>query len=182
MSTKAGPGNPPIRNRFRKGQSGNPRGRPKGSSRKKSESAFDLVIDRTLTVSQDGRQRELTVEEALQYKTWQDALSGNRTARRELLKMIARREKALAGVGAVTLPAPAVRVDKNDPTNVNDALTILDIARPCGRDQLLLEPWAVQMALTRRRGGARLTGEEVKDIKECTRAPETLRWPRGTAS
>jgi hypothetical protein len=45
-------------------------------------------------------------------------------------------------------------------------------------DAILLEPWAVQAALRRRRGSKALTTKDIDDIKRCTRAPETLRWPR----
>jgi len=56
-SKKVGPGHPPVDTRFRKGQSGNPKGRPKGRRKAAPEgtvSAFDLVIDKTLTVEQGG--------------------------------------------------------------------------------------------------------------------------------
>ena len=45
---------------------------------------------------QGGKAREVTVDEALQHKTYQQAIAGNRMASREVLKMIAKREKALA--------------------------------------------------------------------------------------
>ena len=48
------------------------------------------------------------------------------------------------------------------------------------RAQLLLEPWAVQAALHRRRGGNRLTDRERDEIRRCIRDPDSLRWPRGT--
>ena len=47
-------------------------------------SAFDIVFDKTLTVTQGGSERALTVEEALQLRTYQDAIAGNRPARREI--------------------------------------------------------------------------------------------------
>jgi hypothetical protein len=56
-----------------------------------------VVLERNLTVLQGGQPRELTIEEALQQRTYQDALAGNRAARREILKMIAKREKRLVG-------------------------------------------------------------------------------------
>ena len=46
------------------------------------------------------------------------------------------------------------------------------------RDRLLLEPWAVQLAISRRRGGTMLTSWNVSEIKRCTRDAETLKWPR----
>jgi len=81
MSSGVGPGRPPVASRFRKGQSGNPKGRPKARP-SPPPSAFDIVIDRTLTVTHNGKPREVTVEEALQHRTYQDALAGNRAARR----------------------------------------------------------------------------------------------------
>ena len=59
--------------RFRAGQSGNPAGRPK--KRRPHVSAFDIIFDKTLTVTQGGVERELTVDEALQLQTYQAALS-----------------------------------------------------------------------------------------------------------
>ena len=75
MSSAANHITPPASTRFRKGQSGNPRGRPRKQPDPQS-SAFDVVIDRTLTIVQDGVPREVTVDEALQHKTYQDAIAG----------------------------------------------------------------------------------------------------------
>ena len=80
--------------RFRKGQSGNPAGRPK--ARRPHISAFDIIFDKTLTVTQNGVVRDLTVDEALQIQTYQAALKGSRMAVRAVLKMIEKREVALA--------------------------------------------------------------------------------------
>ena len=74
---------------FRKGQSGNPKGRPrKNKSIETPRSAYDVVVDKTLTVVKDGVVREVTVEEALQHKTYQQALEGNRAAQREILRSV----------------------------------------------------------------------------------------------
>jgi len=83
-----------MNGRFVKGQSGNPAGRPK--KRRPHVSAFDIIFDKTLTVSQNGIERELTVDEALQLKTYQAALKGSKMAVRAVLKMIEKRESALA--------------------------------------------------------------------------------------
>ena len=105
MSRPVGPGRPPVESRFRKGQSGNPKGRPK-KAKPRAASAFDIVIDRTLTVTQGGMPRAVTVEEALQHRTYQEAIAGSRPARREVLKMIAKREQYLAARHGTTARPP----------------------------------------------------------------------------
>jgi hypothetical protein len=49
---------------FRKGHSGNPGGRP-ATSRASQDSAFDVLVEKTLTVTHHGAKREITMEEAL---------------------------------------------------------------------------------------------------------------------
>ncbi len=150
-----------------------------------STSAFDGVIDRSLPVMQNGKAREVTVEEALQHRTYQDAIGGNRAARREVLKMIAVREKWLAAKAPKHRPVD-VRIEPTDPDNANEALLLLGIAEPDTRsndpndphERLLLQSWAVQAALSRP-GRRRLSAKEVSEIKRCTRDAETLRWPAG---
>src|SRR6202453_1323160 len=85
-------------------------------------------------------------------------------------------------------PPAITRRISPDPDNADAALLLLGIAAPnparaeFGEDraQLLLEPWAVQAALHRRRGGQRLTDDERDWIRRRTRDPDSLRWPRGT--
>ncbi len=184
MSGGVGPGRPPAASRFRKGESGNPNGRPRSGSNPRP-SAFDVVIDLTLTMMQNGKPREVTVEEALQHKTYQDAIAGSRAAQREVLKMIAKREQWLAA--KAPKPRPGKRlIEPEDPDNANEALILLGIAEPDTRsygpndeyERLLLQPWAVQAALSRR-GRRRLSDRDVADINRSTREAETLRWPVG---
>jgi hypothetical protein len=191
MSDKVGPGRPPISSRFRKGQSGNLKGRPKGSAKTKLEkatSAFEILFEKTLTVTVGDVSREIAVDEALWHRTYQDAIQGNRVAQGEVLKMIARREKAL-DVRSSRKVIPAEYRMEHDPDNTDQALLILGIASydpalkefaNMDREPLLLEPWAVQAALSRRRGGSQLSDQNVADIKRCTRDADALRWPRGT--
>jgi len=46
---------------------------------------------------------------------------------------------------------------------------------PDGRRRLLLQPWAVQRALSR--GRRPLLAKDVSEIKHRTRDADTLRWP-----
>ena len=185
---KTGRGRPPVASRFRKGQSGNPNGRPKAQP-PSTGSAFEIVMDRTLTVSRSGVAHQVSVEEALQHQTYRDALSGNRAARNEVFRMIERRERAIAATGAKQRRNITLESEMVDPQNADAALLCLGIAsRDPSRarseeygEALLLEPWAVQKALSRRRGGARLSKKEVSEIKRCTRDAGSLRWTRRIA-
>lgn len=168
--------------RFRKGQSGNPKGRPK--KKPLPVSAFDIIFEKTLSVTQNGTERELTVEEALQLRTYQNALAGSRPARREVLKMIARREKWLASHAPAPKSGPVSLVIEEDPDNVNAALLLLGIATPNEHDygpddpyvRLLLEPWAVEAALRRTRG-LELSDSDRALLRNTVRNYHAIAWP-----
>jgi hypothetical protein len=170
---------------FPKGRSGN----LKASNTSKGRARPDARAFRpSLTVpDRGGGTREITVEEALQLRTYQDALAGKRMAMREVMKWIIKREAWLEKHEPEVAESGS-ELFTDDPDNADAALVLLGIAGPnparadfrAKRAQLLLEPWAVQAALRRRRGGQRLTKHELDDVRRCTRDPHTLRWPRGT--
>jgi Family of unknown function (DUF5681) len=68
VNDKSRSGATPNRGWFRKGRSGNPEGRPT-TSRPSQASAFDVVVEKTLTVAHHGGTREIPMEEALQQRT-----------------------------------------------------------------------------------------------------------------
>lgn len=171
--------------RFCKGQSGNPNGRPrKQKAVEASPSAFDVVLEKTLTVTQSGVERELTVEEALLLRTYQDALAGSRPARSRILAMILRRERWLGDHTRVNRSRPAEYIVKKDPQNANAALLLLGIAARdedhfSGTDRyerLLLEPWVVKAALRRGRNLGISEGG-IEEVRRSTRSPDKLVWP-----
>lgn len=174
----------PNRGQFPKGQSGNPGGRPKKAGASPATS-FNVIIDRTLNVKRNGIQQEIPVEEALQYRTYQEALAGKRMAIREVLRWILKREKFLAKHRPRVGTTVSWRETTPDPTNADAALVVLGIAcenpgrRDVGADrlQLLLEPWAVKAALKRRRGVRSLTRKDIDDIRRCSRDDGTLKFP-----
>jgi hypothetical protein len=174
-----------VRGRFEQGKSGNPAGRPRG--RRPHVSAFDVVFDKTLTVSQNGVERELTVDEALQFKTYQAALKGSKMAVRAVLKMIEKREVALAAQaprGEQRKSNPFVHVYDSD--SADEAMRLLGIAsiheEPSGvgwaHGRLKLESWATQAAISRP-GRRCLTQKNMDDVKLLTKNPDKLKWPRG---
>jgi hypothetical protein len=172
---------------FGKGRSGNPGGRPTASPTPQP-SAFEVLVEKTLTVTDGNGTREITIVEALQQQTYQRALAGEPMAAREVLKWIKEREAWLMDHGPKASPPAITCHISPDPDNADAALLLLGIAAPNprraedakGRAPLLLEPWAVQAAFRRRRGGQRLTDRECDEIRRCTRDPDCLRWPRGT--
>ncbi len=187
MNDKSRSGATPNRGWFRKGSSGNLRGRPT-TSRAPQASAFDVIVRKTLTVAHGGDRREITMEEALQQRTYRDAVEGKRMAMREVVKWILKREVWLAKHAPKASWQPIERHISPDPDNADAGLLLLGIAARdparadigADRAQLLLEPWAVQAALRRRRGGSRLTDRERDEIRRCTGDPDSLRWPRET--
>ena len=140
----------------------------------------------SLTVAHLGGTREITIEEALQQRTCRDAMAGKRMAQREVSKWILKREAWLAKHAPKASWRPIKHHVSPDPDNADAALLLLLIAAPNParadigghRAQLLLEPWAVEAALRRRRGGNRPTNRERDEIRRCTRDPDSLRWPR----
>ena len=83
MSGKSPSPSAPNPGWFPKGRSGNLNGRPRASRAPKS-SAFEVLMEKTVTVADRGGTREITVEEALQQRTYRDALEGKRPAMREV--------------------------------------------------------------------------------------------------
>ncbi|WP_373085273.1 DUF5681 domain-containing protein [Sneathiella sp.] len=188
MSDKPTRGRPPVSGRFKPGHSGNRKGRPKSRAKPQTSPAIEVILDKTLTVTRNGVLREITVEEALQQGVLQDAIEGNRSAQREVLKWIIKRDTYLAAENRRKSPKGATTLQSDDPGNADDALLLLEITDldPTHEDyheprpQMLLEPWAVQAALSRRRGGKKLTKNDLSEIRRCTRDPDSLHWPRGT--
>jgi hypothetical protein len=105
---------------FPKGRSGNLKGRPR-TSRTSKGSAFEVLVERTITVVDRGGTREMTVEGALQQRTYQDALVGKGMAMREVVKWIVKREAWLAKHEAKA-PQPTTFLSSPDPDNADAAL------------------------------------------------------------
>ncbi len=169
--------------RFVKGQSGNPSGRPK--ARRPNNSAFDIILDKMLHLVQGGVDRELTVDEVLQLKTYQAAIEGNRMAVRQVLKMIEKREAALRKLAPQEAPKPRPFRFVSSTDSANEAMTLLGIicedtgAWPSDAPpKLLVETWAAQAAISR--PGRRRSDKPNKDTLHLfVKDYAELRWPRG---
>jgi hypothetical protein len=72
---KVGYCHPPKHSRFKPGHSGNPKGRPKGS--KNETTIWRSILNRKIVIREGGRERKVTVLEALMLKSVEDGLKGN---------------------------------------------------------------------------------------------------------
>jgi hypothetical protein len=117
---------------FSKGSSPNPGGRPTASPAPQP-SAFQVLVEKTLTVTDRAGTREITIEETLQQQTYQRALNGDRMASREVLKWIMTRDAWLAKNGPKASPPAITRHISPDLDNADAALLLLGIAAPIRR-------------------------------------------------
>lgn len=84
-----GYGKPPRTTRFRKGQSGNPRGRPKGSRNFTTD--LDEILSEPLTITENGKPRKVSSQLAALKRLRAEALQGNPRALDRLLMLAADR-------------------------------------------------------------------------------------------
>jgi hypothetical protein len=168
--------------RFKRGQSGNPKGRPR-KPKPPASSPF-AILDELLTVHELGSVGELPLEDAMLIKTYQLAITGSRRAGKKLVKMILEREKLRFKSRALQAPRITSKLER-DPENALDALEILGIASreanasvgDSRNGYLRLERWAVEAAL-RRRNFEELSSSDKQFIRRWTRDSEAVKWPR----
>ncbi len=81
---EVGYGKPPKEMRFAKGQSGNPRGRPKGT--KNVATIFHDITRQLINVNENGRARTVTKLEAIMLQLTNKAVSGDLRAMKEFMQ------------------------------------------------------------------------------------------------
>ena len=101
-----GYGKPPVHTRFKRGQSGNPKGRPKGVNNLRSDVKKTLKIG--VTVNDQGVSRRASTQEAALLRLRDKALKGDTRSLDRLL--------ALAGLYNDEAPPP----DANQPLSIDD--------------------------------------------------------------
>ncbi|MDX5360363.1 MAG: DUF5681 domain-containing protein [Alphaproteobacteria bacterium] len=170
-----GYGRPPRATRFRKGQSGNPRGRPRG---RRTEPPYEAVLGQMVTIREGGVERRVTAAEAFLLHMTRRALEGDAAASR-----IARPAIENARLVRTELAGPehvVINLSFPRPGGVNSALVPLRMARKLDRyhdtARMALEPWIVDAVLARL-GECRLTPEEQQTVVKATRTPKKVRWP-----
>ena len=90
-----GYGKPPVASRFKPGQSGNPRGRPRGRKSLPKELQDTLALK--ITVTEGGKQRRITMQEAIIRGLVNDAVRRDVKAVRLILQLLERVPSAEPG-------------------------------------------------------------------------------------
>jgi hypothetical protein len=167
-------GQPPKATRFKKGQSGNPKGRPKNRRR---DVPYDMLLGQMVTVREDGRERRVTAAEAFILQLTKKGLEGDSASARASLAAIENARAVQSGRDS-DMPTMRIRFRFFGLCCVVEHLGIGVVVHPTDKQRvrLMLKPWAVEAALTRL-GSRRLAIEEQQTVLASTRTPDKVRWP-----
>jgi hypothetical protein len=170
---KIGYKQPPAATRFRKGRSGNPKGRPRARHR---QIPFDTVLGQLVTVREDDRERRITAAEAFILQLTQKGLAGDSAAARASLA-------AIEEARAKRTPEKDLEVLRIiiSSFGIGSALRTLGLGvkkYPLDKQRVRweLEPWIVEAALGRF-DARTLSADEQREVWRNTRTPHKVNWP-----
>lgn len=169
-----GYGRPPTTTRFKKGQSGNPRGRPPNLRRK---IPYDTVLGQMVTIREDGRERRVTAAEAFLLQLTRKGLQGDSSAARASLQAIetARAKAPLAG-SQVDVLRVIIRGVGVSPIIGTLGMAIKRFPLDKQKVRWELNTWIVDAALARL-GKRRLTVDEQREVVAVLRNRAAVCWP-----
>jgi hypothetical protein len=173
-SEEIGYGKPPKATQFKKGLSGNPRGRPRNRRR---EVPYDALLGQMVTIREDGRERRVTAAEAFLLHLTKRGLDGDNAAARasllaiEAARRTTRRDEPIIG---------GIVCHYVSPGSVGPALDALGMAVKLNRYSdnayYKLKPWIVESALARLNEN-HLTFDEHQLVLKATHSPQKVEWP-----
>ena len=92
--TKRGYKNPPKEHQFKKGKSGNPKGRPRKKKQSSSDPGLDLIasvhreLGKTISVQENGKHREITKLDAIFAQLVAQSVNGKPSQQKMLLSLL----------------------------------------------------------------------------------------------
>jgi hypothetical protein len=169
-----GYGNPPHSTRFRKGVSGNPKGRPKV---RRKELPHDHVLGQMVTIREDGREKRITAAEAFLLHLTKKGLEGDQAAARASLAAM---ETARPGRRDEADPNIMIVWKTVSPGSVGCSLDALGMAvklrKYTDNAEYRLKGWLVEAAL-KRLVSRQLTIDEQREVWAATYRPDSVTWP-----
>lgn len=175
MSEEAGVGykRTPQATRFRKGTSGNPKGRPRGRHR---SIPYDTLLGQMVTIREAGRARRVTAAEAFMLQLTRKGLQGDSASARASLAAIEVAQQR-------TTPRDPITVIRMLMVTFGIGTVMRDLGlaikrRPLDKQRTRweLNPWIIEAALERM-GSRQLTLDEQRIVWEAARTPDTVNWP-----
>ena len=182
MNSQAGYGKPPVEHRFRKGQSGNPAGRPRGSKNARRRRAHILDEMATLEVKGQKVTRSngdwiVQIARAMATQDRESKLAYMLTTYERRMKKLRRR---LRPRGFIPVESPGNFRNDGNVHNTNEAVRALEIGtlmwRTDARARIKLDTWIVQMALDRM-DDRQLSLDEQREVLRSTRSAWRLDLP-----
>ena len=92
--TKRGYKNPPVEHQFKKGKSGNPKGRPRRKKQSSSDPGLDLIasvhreLGKTISVQENGQHRKITKLDAFSAQLVAQSVNGKPSQQKMLLGLL----------------------------------------------------------------------------------------------
>jgi Family of unknown function (DUF5681) len=173
-ATSGGYGKPPSATRFRKGLSGNPKGRPRG---RKETIPHRVLLSQRLVVRDGEGERTVTAGELFLLSLVKRGIAGDASAAALAREAFARGQELRVKRGA---DGPQTIIVSWQPRNSQSAMEKLKMAVKQDRfrstARMMLETWLVEAALARL-GDRRLTLNEQSEIMRVTRTSHRVRWP-----
>ncbi len=123
---KVGYKRPPLSQQFKRGRSGNPRGRPKGTRNFKTD-LVDICSER-VTIRENGKPRRMTRQGALVLGTLQQAMKGDVKAGATIMSILLQHSGPSASSGPAAVLAP-------EDLNIIKAFLAKDLAQPKDRSR-----------------------------------------------
>jgi hypothetical protein len=117
---EVGFGKPPLRSRFKPGQSGNPKGRPRGS--KNLATLLDEELNARVPITENGKRKNVTMRKAISKQTVRKAAAGEERFIKLVFELDQRRS-----VREASAPSDNAPLDQDDRKVMKDLIEQLKI-------------------------------------------------------